>query len=50
MLVIVLSNTNDEPTQMDLTISWNTDDFFPIALPNHSVPNTKPDPTPTGLR
>jgi hypothetical protein len=50
MLVIALSNADEEPVQVDLTISWNTDDFFPIVLPNHSVPNTKPDPTPTGLR
>lgn len=50
MLVIALSNPDEEPVQVDLTISWNTNDFFPIVLPNHSVPNTKPDPTPTGLR
>ena len=49
MLVIVLSNPADEPTQMDVVISWENDQM-PIILPSSVVPHTKPDPTPTGLR
>lgn len=48
-LVIMLKNESDEPTQVDVTISWENDPM-PIVLPSSVVPHTKPDPTPTGLR
>lgn len=49
ILVILLSNENEGSARMDVTISWQ-DDPMPVVLPKNSVPHTKPDPTPTGLR
>ena len=49
ILVLLVSNKADKPQQVDATISWE-EDLVPVTLPNHTVPHTKPDPTPTGLR
>ena len=50
ILTFSLNNMKtDEATWADVTISWKKENE-PIILPRHYVVNTRPSPTPVGLR